>query len=436
MVLFNWWIQFCMKLNKAFEQFYYNVGYHVSKRPYTAIFSGIFISLLFGLGFLKFHEVDRVEKLYIPQDSQASKDLNRGSQYYLLKARPEEFILKFRDNKDVIEPEIFKTALDIHNLIVNIEGLHDICIKVGKTCFTHSPLALFNFTKKDMDHVRDILMTYITSDNPRLYGRSWQMILPVILGGFEIDMNAKNISARSIRVQYFLQYPETDVMYDKAQEWELLYLNEMEKWQDKLSNKSIDLFYSSGRSANDDVLRSAKKDTKLAAVSLVLMIVFCAVTLANFQNPIDGHFLLGLGGVLTLVIGIGGSFGLVLLCGNPFIAFTGVLPFLVLGIGIDNMFIITNCLDQFRNEGNDRFERIAKTMSRVGASITMTTLTDLVAFGVSTVTDFPAIRYFSIYVAVSISYCYLMVLTLFLGMLSLDVKRIEERRLDALPCVV
>ena len=432
------WYKLCGKLDNIFSRFYYHVGYQVASRPYLAIVMGIITSVLLGLGFLRFHEVNRVEKLYIPQQSQAMKDLNRGSEHFLLKARPEEFILKYENDQSVLEPQIFKSALDIHNDIININGLNDICIKVElhHKCFTQSPLALFNFTKEQMNNVKQILTKYINSNNSLLNGRSWRMLYPNILGDFEINMHTGNISAKSIRVQYFLKYPDNEHMYDAAQEWELRYLSTMKQWQENLEEKEITLYFTSGRSANDDVLRSAKSDTKLAAASLILMIIFCAVTLAKFNDPINGHFLLGLGGVLTLVIGIGGSFGFVLLIGNPFIAFTGVLPFLVLGIGIDNMFIITNCLDQQQDIQDNRFEKIAKTMSRVGASITMTTITDLVAFGVSTVTDFPAIRYFSIYVACSITYCYIMVLTLFLGLLSLDVKRIDEKRLDGLPCII
>ena len=99
------------------------------------------------------------------------------------------------------------------------------------------------------------------------------------------------------------------------------------------------------------------------------------------------------------------------------------------------MFIIVHSVDR-QDPGSSIPERIAKALSHVGASITMTTLTDLVAFSVSTVTDFPAIRYFSLYVAASITLCYVLVLTLFLGLLTMDMKRIDKERMDIIPCVV
>uniref|UniRef100_A0A7M5WVR2 SSD domain-containing protein n=1 Tax=Clytia hemisphaerica TaxID=252671 RepID=A0A7M5WVR2_9CNID len=65
----------------------------------------------------------------------------------------------------------------------------------------------------------------------------------------------------------------------------------------------------------------------------------------------------------------------------------------------------------------------------------MTTLTDLVAFFVSMVTDFPAIRYFCMYAAFSITFCYILVITVFVALLSFDVKRIEAGQFDVIPCV-
>ena len=114
-------------------------------------------------------------------------------------------------------------------------------------------------------------------------------------------------------------------------------------------------------------------------------------------------------------------------------AFAGVLPFLVLGVGIDNIFIIIDAVDR-QPSSITGDARIARALGQVGASISMTTLTDLVAFFVSMVTDFPAIRYFCMYAAFSITFCYILVITVFIGLLALDVRRIEASRLDLAPC--
>ena len=45
-------------------------------------------------------------------------------------------------------------------------------------------------------------------------------------------------------------------------------------------------------------------------------------------------------GIGCVILGVGSAFGLVMACGQYYVAFVGTLPFLILGVGIDDMFII------------------------------------------------------------------------------------------------
>ena len=64
----------------------------------------------------------------------------------------------------------------------------------------------------------------------------------------------------------------------------------------------------------------------------------------------------------------------------------------------------------------------------------MTTITDLVAFAVSTVSDFPAVHLFCVYASLTIFFAYFMIITLFLALLTLDILRIEKGKRDLCPC--
>ena len=70
-------------------------------------------------------------------------------------------------------------------------------------------------------------------------------------------------------------------------------------------------------------------------------------------------------------------------------------------------------------------ERLVVAMKHVGGSITMTTSTDLVAFAVSTVSNFPAIHLFCVYAALSIFFAYVMLITLFLALVTADIHRVD-----------
>ena len=58
---------------------------------------------------------------------------------------------------------------------------------------------------------------------------------------------------------------------------------------------------------------------------------------------------------------------------------TNIIPVLVLGIGVDDMFVICNALDQspFKKSTKERF---IECMRHAGPSITITSLTDALAF--------------------------------------------------------
>ena len=60
-------------------------------------------------------------------------------------------------------------------------------------------------------------------------------------------------------------------------------------------------------------------------------------------------YLLGMVGIGCVALGIGSGFGITMAGGQQFVAFIGTLPFLILGVGIDDMFIIIGGIDITKN---------------------------------------------------------------------------------------
>lgn len=139
-----------------------------------------------------------------------------------------------------------------------------------------------------------------------------------------------------------------------------------------------------------------------------------------------------------------------------------VIPFLVIGIGIDDMFIIystyLSCyqhrLKDYSNKScskinSDNLEvskkivtdekqiisdLISKTLSKSGVSITITSLTDFIAFFVGITTNFKSVQIFCVYAGFAILFCYLYQITFFCGFLCLHIRRILKKRNAYLFC--
>lgn len=102
------------------------------------------------------------------------------------------------------------------------------------------------------------------------------------------------------------------------------------------------------------------------------------------------------------------------------------MPFLLVGIGADDMFVICNSVDQTDIKHTTQ-ERIITALGHSGPAITITSLTNALAFAFGSTTSLPALRSFCMFASVCIIMLYLLVMTFFLAVLVWDTRRVEKR---------
>lgn len=97
---------------------------------------------------------------------------------------------------------------------------------------------------------------------------------------------------------------------------------------------------------------------------------------------------LSLTGIASVAMAILVSYGLCSAFGVFYGPVHSILPFLLLGIGIDDMFVIVQCWSNLNKEEMKRSlpVRIGITMKHAGVSITITSVTDFAAFAVGATT--------------------------------------------------
>lgn len=105
--------------------------------------------------------------------------------------------------------------------------------------------------------------------------------------------------------------------------------------------------------------------------------------------------------------------------GVPYTNLHSILPFIVLGIGVDDMFVITFTFDQ-QSTKLPKDVRLANALKTCGLSIAYTTATDVVAFILGTLSILPAISSFCFYASITLLFNFCFQLTAYSVLLTWD----------------
>ena len=142
------------------------------------------------------------------------------------------------------------------------------------------------------------------------------------------------------------------------------------------------------RSFGDIGGSTIRGDVKGLIIGYMLLLIYVQIMLGRF-NCVEQRAALTIAGICGVIMGVVMSYGICSAFGLFFGPMHNVLPFLLLGIGIDDMFVIVQCWDVLdskykarkRKNGEEDIalpERFGHTMSSAGGAITVTSFTDIV----------------------------------------------------------
>lgn len=187
-----------------------------------------------------------------------------------------------------------------------------------------------------------------------------------------------------------------------------------------------------GRSFEDEFGRSLTKDLPLVPSVFILMSILC-VALFSKKDKVLSRGWLGFGAVVTVLLAIIFSFGLLFTIGVPFTSLTPLLPFILFGVGLDDAFIISGAYAR-TDHTKSPVERVDDAMKQIGGTILLTTLTSSLAFGLGAVSSVPAVRYLVMFAFPTILVIFCFMMTFFAAIIVIDQRRIEDNRRDCCFC--
>ncbi|XP_051703119.2 protein patched homolog 1 isoform X2 [Oryctolagus cuniculus] len=277
----------------------------------------------------------------------------------------------------------------------------------------------------------------------------WQEEL--IVGGTVRNSSGKLVSAHALQTMFQLMTPKQ--MYEHFKGYEYvshINWNEdkaaaiLEAWQrtyvevvhQSVSANSTQKVLSFTTTTLDDILKSFSDVSVIRVASgYLLMLAYACLTMLRWDCS-KSQGAVGLAGVLLVALSVAAGLGLCSLIGISFnAATTQVLPFLALGVGVDDVFLLAHAFSETGQNKRIPFEdRTGECLKRTGASVALTSISNVTAFFMAALIPIPALRAFSLQAAVVVVFNFAMVLLIFPAILSMDLYRREDRRLDIFCC--
>ncbi|GMS79854.1 hypothetical protein PENTCL1PPCAC_2029 [Pristionchus entomophagus] len=420
-----------VKYEEKMQRFFYRLGESIGEHPWRWIISLLVFTAISSIGFIRFHQLNNARIQFTASDS-PSRYEGRVLEEFLRQngsLNMIEVMIRARDNGSLLRDEhrhqlesIMSEITDTVSVVDHLTGKE---LTFGEMCEPYckknEPLrALLNLYGGNYSR---FAVTYPVMD---MLGQ--EVFIAANVYDVELEADGETIKGfRSAILHFFLVHKSRKVMYS----WE---------------NKVVDLLYSdkypllNSGAASDNLVAQEIRSMGTKTAPLLLIAVFCLMiflVLSSIRRrrreskPFESI----MGALIPILAGIT-TVGLVSATGLAFQSIVVSTLFLLLAIGIDDVFLMLSSWHRTDNT-KDVKERLALTVMDSGCSMTVTSITNLISFGNGVLSTTPVLQTFAIYSTVASIICYLYQLILFPAILALtahkEYKRVDEECSSCLP---
>ncbi|EAQ85260.1 hypothetical protein CHGG_09274 [Chaetomium globosum CBS 148.51] len=420
------------------------------------------VVLLLSAGWFHFEIEKDPARLWVSPTSEAAQekaffDDNFGPFY-----RTEKIFLVNDLNASAPGPVLDRDTLlwwfDVEASVRNLRGskyestLQDLCLKpTHDACVVQSVAAYFHNDPAEVDRLNWKAKLRECADSPVNcrpdYGQPLEPNM--ILGGYAESGDPADATAMTV-TWVLNNYPEGSPEADRAMDWEEALKNRLLELQDEASERNLRLSFSTEISLEEELNKSTNTDAKIIVISYIIMFLYASIALGSttlsfrelLRNPsisfVESKFTLGVVGIVIVLMSITASIGLFSWVGlRATLIIVDVIPFIVLAVGVDNIFLIVHEFERVNiSHPDDVVEvRISRALGRMGPSILFSAITETACFALGAFVGMPAVRNFAIYAAGAVFINAILQVTMFVSVLTLNQIRVEDFRADCFPCV-
>lgn len=445
--------------DKAFSQ----LAKTCARYPAITIASSVVVVALLSLGWLMFDvETDPV-KLWVASDSDAAQEKHFFDTNFGPFFRAEQAFLVNDTNPSgagpVLSYETLSWWFDVERRMAELrsrEGgyaLEDVCYKpTGDACVIQSVTQYFggDFDQLDPETWDEQLQDCV--DQPVNCLPPFGQPLPIqrLLGGYNYSTEPITDATALVTTWVVKNRNPGDSGLEKAELWEKSAVSLLLEVQEEATQRGLRLSFNTEISLEAELNKNTNTDAKIIVVSYIVMFFYASLALGSttvtgsmiLRNPaaalVQSKFSLGVVGILIVLMSVAASVGLFAAAGvKATLIIAEVIPFLVLAVGVDNIFLIVHEFERVNISHADEpvADRIGRALGRMGPSILLSATTETVAFALGAAVGMPAVRNFAAYAAGAVFINALLQITMFVAVLALNQERVEAGRVDCVPCI-
>ncbi|KAK7174086.1 hypothetical protein R3I93_001304 [Phoxinus phoxinus] len=405
-------------LSLVFEK----LGRVVGRYPCVFLISALCVTAALGSGFIFLHERkdNDIEDQFTPVNGPAKleraivvKYFPQSEEFSQLRLASEgtyaSLIFTGLHGENILTKAALDDIIELDRQVKNMttgNTFKTLCAKTKGKCLSNAILDIIN------DNPTEIVSLKIK------YPINNNMFLGTTIGGVEPESSVLT-SAKAIRLFYFLDEKKTEENRHWLDGFLKLLSNSTEK-------KTVHVSYYTSISRQNELETNSDSVIPLFSLTYSLAITISIMSCLRL-DCVRTKVWVAAFGVLSAGMAVLASFGLLLFSGMPFSMTVATAPFLILGVGVDDMFIMISCWQ--KTEVHKAVEvRLAETYKEAGVSITITTLTDVLAFYIGLMTPFRSVQSFCMYTSTALLFCYVFNITFFGACLALNGRREKGNR--------
>lgn len=170
-------------------------------------------------------------------------------------------------------------------------------------------------------------------------------------------------------------------------------------------------------------------------VTVLLQLLYAGIVLLRWKDTVRSQAGVGIAGVMLICATVAAGLGFCALLGIPFnAATTQIVPFLALGLGVHDMFLLTHTYAELSVNEVPSGEQTGVVLKRTGLSVLLAGLSNVSAFFAAAIIPIPALRVFCLQAGILLLFNLAAMLLVFPAMVSLDLRRRRSGRSDIFCC--